>query len=150
MKEMMPADVNIHKSQKTALELCLAINNGEIILPSETDESREIMSSYIESVMLLIPLVPICMYYDKIGNGFGYFVFAGGKVIKAINRFINGKFQLEGMQYYREYEGCGFDSIPACFRRRISTCYMTVYTIPPSTPEETKNDLIKRMTIMYR
>lgn len=29
MGKLMPSDVDIHKSQKTALELCIAMNNGK-------------------------------------------------------------------------------------------------------------------------
>lgn len=150
MGNLIPADVDIVKSCRTFLDICLKINEGEIVLPPD-EENEEIMSVYIESIMLLVPVAPVCMYYDKVNRNDEnkQYVFVGNRMLKAVHMFMDGKFKLKGMKYFNEYEGCDYASLPARYRRRLSVCYVDIYVLRYGMPKETKMDLIERMSFIF-
>ncbi|HJD75818.1 MAG TPA: hypothetical protein K8W04_07165 [Bacteroides reticulotermitis] len=92
--------------------------------------SVEKKSRFIESLMLNLPVQTF--YFD--GSLDDWFVIDGGKRLKAIRQFIEGKFALQSLFFLGErYENCYFSDLPLSTRRKILNYKLQAYILNPGT-----------------
>lgn len=79
-------------------------------------------SRLIESILINIPVPPIILFEKR----YGYYELLDGKQrIIAIRDFYNNKYQLTGLEFLSEFEGCTYDELPIEFRRNIDNHYIS-------------------------
>ena len=113
-------------------------------------------SQLIESLMLKIP---IPMFYVSSDEKSHLTVVDGLQRLSTIRDFILGKkyietkeekykgigFQLQSLEFWKEYEGKNFKSLPTNIINRILETEFTFTIINPGTPEEVRRNIFKRL-----
>lgn len=92
--------------------------------------SVEKKSRFIESLMLNLPVQ--AFYFD--GSLDYWFVIDGGKRLKAIRQFTEGKFALQSLFFLGErYENYYFNDLPLSAKRKILNYKLQAYILNPGT-----------------
>ncbi|MEA1911856.1 MAG: DUF262 domain-containing protein, partial [Spirochaetota bacterium] len=104
-------------------------------------------SRLIESLMLKIPLPMFYVASDEVEN---YQVVDGLQRLSTLRDFVikneNKKpFTLEGLEFWKNYNGYSFDKLPPHLQNRITEATFTFTIINPGTPERVKRDVFKRI-----
>lgn len=107
-------------------------------------------SRLIESILLRIPIPAFYLSQDEEGK---YQVVDGIQRLTVINDFINNRFRLKNLEYLTYLEGKWFrkeskpdsDSISAMYSGRIEDTQLFFNIIDPSTPEQVKYDIFRRI-----
>lgn len=111
-------------------------------------------SRLIESILLRIPIPAFYLAQDEYGN---YQVVDGIQRLTVINDFVNNKFRLKNLEYLTDLEGKWFNkpnrpnrpdddiSISTLYSGRIEDTQLFFNIIDPSTPEQVKYDIFRRI-----
>lgn len=117
----------------------------EVVWTEITRKSR-----LIESIMLRIPIPLFYLSQDEEGN---YQVVDGIQRLNVINDFVKNKFKLKNLEYLTSLDGKWFrnsnkpidQSIPEMYSGRIEETQLFFNIIDPSTPEQVKYDIFRRI-----
>ncbi len=58
---------------------------------------------------------------------------------------IDKSFKLTGLEYFSDYNGCGYDALPRSYIRRIDETQLSLYLLMPGTPFNIKFNIFKRI-----
>lgn len=147
-----PDKIRISTSNLSIDYIYKMIKNKEIDLHPEyqryfvwTDITKK--SRLIESILLRIPLPVFYIAQDKEELNT---VIDGLQRLTVIENFIDNKFNLKGLEYLNECEGCYFNKVNSKklepkYIRRIEATQLTFNVIDPQTPEDVKFDIFRRL-----
>lgn len=100
-------------------------------------------SRFIESLMLKIPIPTF--YFDAADDD-KWIVIDGLQRLTALSEFsVDKKLKLCDLEYLKEFEGYGIESLPRQYYRRIRETQIQIYTIEKGTPEEVVFNIFKRI-----
>jgi hypothetical protein len=100
-------------------------------------------SLLIESLMLNIPIA--MFYVSDDGNG-NWEVVDGLQRLTAIKEFIlEKKFKLEGLEFWKQYNGSGVDDLPPVPYNQIMETQFNFVIIQPATRDAVKYNIFKRI-----
>ncbi len=155
-----PEEISID-TKKFSMDSCLRrLTQGTIKLNPDFQRQEvwtiEKKSQLIESLMLKIP---IPMFYVSSDEKSHLTVVDGLQRLSTIRDFILGKkyietkeekykgigFQLQSLEFWKEYEGKNFKSLPTNIINRILETEFTFTIINPGTPEEVRRNIFKRL-----
>ena len=142
---LSPEKVMIRESHTTVGRLVEDYNNGTLIVDkgdAEKGWDDAARSRFIESLMVRLPISQVYVYSSNDGN---WHVKDGRQRITALESFINGKFALEGLVYFPDFNGKHFDGMPVSMKRRIREADIKVVDIECSVPAEVVDDIISRI-----
>jgi hypothetical protein len=90
--------------------------------------------------------IPIAMFYvSDDGNG-NWEVVDGLQRLTAIKEFIiDKKFKLEGLEFWKQYDGCGIDDLPAVPYNQIMGSEFNFVVIQSTTRDIVKYNIFKRI-----
>lgn len=124
------------------------LKHNEINLDTDFQRKRslwddETKSQFIESLMLRIPIPPL--YFDGTDDDY-WLVIDGLQRLSSLKEFIIDKsFKLTGLEYFSDYNGCGYDALPRSYIRRIDETRLSLYLLMPGTPFNIKFNIFKRI-----
>lgn len=99
-------------------------------------------SRLIESLLLQIPLP--AFYFAEDANGL-LRVVDGLQRLSTIHGFVRGQeFELDDLEYL-DKDGSTFSDLEPALQRRLHNAQIVVHVIDPTTPEEVKYDIFKRI-----
>jgi hypothetical protein len=99
-------------------------------------------SDFMESVFLNMPTCPIWAeeHADNTRT-----IIDGFERITAIKNFVEGKFELQGLEFYKDLEGLKYEGLTREKQRTIGNLYFDLNTIQKGTPAEAKEILKNRI-----
>lgn len=124
------------------------LKHDEIELDTEFQRKRSLWDSvtksqFIESLMLRIPIPPL--YFDGTDDD-NWLVIDGLQRLSTLKEFIIDKtLKLEGLEYFSDYNGCSYDTLPRSYVRRIDETQLSLYLLLPGTPYNIKFNIFKRI-----
>lgn len=141
-----PKDLNIHSitissDNRDVLKVVKRIKDGHLILNPSSYWGNDKKSSFIESMLLRIPLgyFYICDPTMTMGSR----VLDGTKRLNAIMEFYDNSFALEGV--VPELEGKTYDTLSTQLKRRIEDTSLSIYRVPSDIPEEIRFAIYERV-----
>ena len=120
----------------------------EINLDTEFQRKRslwdnETKSQFIESLMLRIPIPPL--YFDGTDDDC-WLVIDGLQRLSTLKEFIiDESLELTGLEYFSDYNGCYYSSLPRSYVRRIDETQLSLFLLMPGTPFNVKFNIFKRI-----
>ncbi len=99
-------------------------------------------SDFMESVLLNMPACPIWVEQQTDNTST---IIDGFERITAIKNFVEGKFELQGLEFYKDLEGLKYDELKREKQRAIGNLYFDLNTIQKGTPAEAKEILKNRI-----
>jgi hypothetical protein len=100
-------------------------------------------SRLIESFIMNVPIPPIFLYEIDYSI---YEVMDGQQRLTTIYDFYNGKFQLEGLQYWRELDGRNYANLPEQVRKGIDRRYLSsIVLLQETAKSEEEAEELKRI-----
>ena len=157
------SDINIKTEQQSGHFIIDMLRHNEINMQTPFQRSSDlwktdVMSRFIESMMLKFPIPPF--YFDisyKI-NADGtenekepfWQVVDGLQRLSAIRRFVIGddkgrKLKLRGLDFFGDLEGATYDTLPRNLKRNIDACQISMFVIYPNTPKSVKHRIFERV-----
>ena len=143
-----PTKINITMAPMALDSLVKRLKNHEINLNTEFQRkgglwSNTKKSQLIESLLLKIPLP--AFYFDASDEG-DWLIIDGLQRITALNEFIVKKtLKLEGLEFFNDLNGLGYDELPRQFTRRIDESSLITFTVKEGTPVNVKYNIFKRL-----
>ncbi|MCP4148150.1 MAG: DUF262 domain-containing protein [bacterium] len=154
-----PKDIDIVVEQKSIYSILKRIKYGKIVLDKYFEQegvlwSDTIMSRFIESILLRIPL-PI--FYFDVANDECWLVVDGLQRLYTLKRFMldcddSGTksqdrlpLKLVNLEFLKQYTGFTFDKLPSPMQRRLKETSILIYLIKPGTPKEIKYSMYYRI-----
>lgn len=140
-------DINFRHQTMTVENLLYGLRDGQIHDVSVRKFAKELSvkksASFVESVMIGMPLLPIV--FD--GSISPWYVIDGVRRLAALLAFANNDFQLENASYSRLPRFQYFDEMSPFLRNRFLRAPIPCYIVNPGTPMEIIDDIEKRLKI---
>jgi len=145
-----PSDVDIRQQQFSVAHLLDMITNSEIdpfwfepgYERSGNEWSIEQKSRLIESLIMRIPLPSF--YFD--GSEHPWKIIDGLQRLSTFYSFLKGmSFELQNLEYLKNFEGKVFFELPYSFRRVIENTIIEAYVINPGTPKKVRYNIFTRI-----
>jgi len=147
-----PNDINIIPKQDTLINLIDRLKNEEIDMNTGFQRHADLwdlgkMSRLIESILIRFPLP--AFYFDATDDD-NWLVVDGLQRLSSIRKFVveyddSLKLKLRGLEYLKEFNGLTYEELPRTYKRRIAECPVTLFLIQPSTPDEVKYSIFRRI-----
>ncbi len=100
-------------------------------------------SRLIESFIINVPLPPIFLYEYEYSK---YEVMDGLQRLTAIDDFYHNKFQLEGLEYWKELNGKTLDELPSEIKKGIDRRYLSSIVLLEETAKSIEEaEILKRI-----
>lgn len=100
-------------------------------------------SRLIESFIMNVPLPPIFLYEYEYSK---YEVMDGLQRLTAIDDFYHNKFQLEGLEYWKELNGKTLDELPSEIKKGIDRRYLSSIVLLEETAKSIEEaEILKRI-----
>ena len=148
MKPFDPRTVDIVAQPLSVSSLIKRMEYNKIDLQPDFQRSKDLwdvtkQSRLIESLIIRIPLPTF--YFDTIDDNH-WIVVDGLQRLSSIQRFaVTKELRLTGLEYLSDFEGKGYDDIPAQITRRIRQAPINAYLIKGDTPRTVRTSIFTRI-----
>lgn len=157
------SDISIKTEQHSADFIIDMLRHDEIDMDTPFQRSpdlwkKDVMSRFIESMMLKFPIPPfyfdISYRLDENGNAIQdqpyWQVVDGLQRLSTVRKFItqtdeSKRLRLTGLDFFPELENATYDDLPRNLRRNLHSCQFLLFVIYPNTPKQVKHRIFERV-----
>ena len=139
-------EIDIKEDRFTVFELLRKIKAQKVIMDPEFQRNLvwkpQQMSTFIESIILNVPLPPFYFKKDLDGR---FIIVDGLQRTSTLQRFINNEFSLQGLNALPNLNTLFFRQLDEELRTRIEDKNLLIYLIQPSVPMVVVYDIFNRI-----